>query len=89
MGGRKGGWELEREVYRKGGRRREEWGREGMREVTVTSSKLLSHRPLDCSISGNIHYEGKPGNESTTEWDIPVLDFTTLLLRDIADGGKQ
>ena len=25
-------------------------------------------------ISGSIHQEGKLGNESTTKWDIPVLD---------------
>ena len=37
-----------------GGRRRsEKRGREGMKEVTVTSSKLLSHRLLNYGISGS------------------------------------
>ena len=54
-----------------------------MREVIVTSSNLF---PAQTTLSGSIHQEEKPENESTTKWDILVLDFTTLLLRDTADG---
>ena len=48
-------------------RKREERGKEGMRKVVVTSISL-SHRLLTCGITGSIRQEGKPGNESTTNW---------------------
>ena len=73
-------WEVGRVGGMEGGRRRREKRREVTREVIVTSSNFQS-------VVYSIHHQGKLGNESTTKWDIPVLRFTTLLLRDIADGG--
>ena len=78
MVGREGGME---------GGRREKRGEGRNERGDCDIIQVVIHRLLKCSISGSIHQEGKLGNEYTTKWDIPVLDCTTLLLRDIADGG--